>query len=133
MRKIEARIKPCKLDEGRDALVRVRDALVRVGVEGMTVSEVQEQVPRPRSAWYRGTEYVVSFAPELKIEVVVPDAWVARCIDAIRHAAGSDAETGMIVVLPVDEMIRIRTGERLGRADAVHRLTPEYAPSSAAG
>jgi nitrogen regulatory protein P-II 1 len=110
MKKVEAVIKPFKLDE-------VREALVGLGIEGMSVSEVKARDPHARSARYRGTEYVVSFAPEIKLEVVVPDQWVAPCINAIQHVAVTDHDDcGEIVVLQVEDMIRIRTGEHLARA-----------------
>ena len=109
MKKIEAIIKPFKLDE-------VREALIGLGIEGMTVSEVKALNPHPRSARYRGSEYVISFAPEIKIEVVIPDDRLARCIDVIQHVGATEDENGEIVVLPVEDMIRIRTGEHLAHA-----------------
>ena len=109
MKKVEALIKPFKLDQ-------VREALVGLGIDGMSVSEVRALDAHARSMRYRGSEYVISFAPEIKIEVVIPDDRLARCIDTIQHVAATDDEHGEIVVLPVEDMIRIRTGEHLAHA-----------------
>jgi len=109
MKKVEAVIEPFKLDA-------VRDALVGAGIEGMSVSEVHGLDPQTHSAWYRGSEYVVWFGPRIKIEVVVADVDVNRCIAAIeRNARTGDEKSGEIVVVPVDEAITIRTGERMTR------------------
>lgn len=110
MKKIEATIAPYKLDE-------IRDALVNLGIEGMSVSEAKNLRPRKRAAWYRGSEYVVWFTPRYRIEVVVGDDQVEDCIAVIRARARRDEEdAGTIVVLPMDEAIRIRTGERFAPA-----------------
>ena len=109
MKKIEATIKPFRLDE-------VREALGTLGVEGMNVQEVKGFDPQARANWYRGTEYVVSFAPQIKLEVVVPDDQLARCVAAIRRCAADEADSGQIIVLSVDDSIQIRTGEHLARA-----------------
>jgi nitrogen regulatory protein P-II 1 len=110
MKKIEATIKPFKLDE-------VRDALVALGVEGMSVAEVQTLDPKAHSAHYRGTEYIVWFTPQYRLDIVVRDELVSPCIEAIRHCARTkDPDCGAIVVLPVDDSVRIRTGDHLRRA-----------------
>jgi nitrogen regulatory protein P-II 1 len=109
MKKIEATIAPFKLEE-------VRDALVGLGLEGMSVCEVRGFDPDARPAWYRGSEYVRWFAPQIRIEVVVPSGQVADCIDVIERSARTDDVNGShVVVLPVEDAIRIRTGERLAR------------------
>ena len=107
MKKIEAIIRPFKLDE-------VKDALDARDVHGMTVSEVKGYGRSGgRVAIYPGAEYVVDFLPKLRVEVVVPDDLVLAVIDAIREAAFTgEAGDGKIFVLPVEEALRIRTGER---------------------
>ncbi|MEM6956868.1 MAG: P-II family nitrogen regulator [Myxococcota bacterium] len=107
MKKIEAVVKPFKLDD-------VKDALSDVGVQGMTVTEVKGfgRTGGKREV-YRGSAYVVDFVPKVKIEVVVPDALVAPSIEAICNAAGTGKiGDGKIFVSPVEEAVRIRTGER---------------------
>ena len=107
MKKVEAIVKPFELEE-------VRDALVRVGIDGMTVSEVKAFDPSPRTSCYRGVEYVVWFEPEVKLEIVIGEEQVADCVDAIaRTARFDDSTSGQITVLPIDRAIRIRTGEPL--------------------
>jgi nitrogen regulatory protein P-II 1 len=112
MKKIEAIIKPFKLDE-------VKTALHEVGITGMTVSEVKGfGRQKGHTEVYRGAEYVIDFLPKVKIEVVVDDAIAARAVEAIMMAARTDKiGDGKIFVLPVEEALRIRTGER--GADAV--------------
>ncbi|MBV9584054.1 MAG: P-II family nitrogen regulator [Alphaproteobacteria bacterium] len=112
MKKIEAIIKPFKLDD-------VKNALHEIGVTGMTVSEVRGfGRQKGHTEVYRGAEYVIDFLPKVKIEVVLDDALAARAVDAIQQAAKTDKiGDGKIFVLPVEEALRIRTGER-GR-DAV--------------
>ena len=112
MKKIEAIIKPFKLDE-------VKTALHEVGITGMTVSEVRGfGRQKGHTEVYRGAEYVIDFLPKVKIEVVVDDALTARAVEAIQTAAKTDKiGDGKIFVLPVEEAVRIRTGER--GADAV--------------
>ena len=112
MKKIEAIIKPFKLDE-------VKNALHEVGVTGMTVSEVRGfGRQKGHTEVYRGAEYVIDFLPKVKIEVVVDDAIAAAAVEAIQAAAKTDKiGDGKIFVLPIEEALRIRTGER-GR-DAV--------------
>ena len=109
MKKIEATFAPYKLEE-------VRDALVELGLEGMSVSEVQGFDPQARPCWYRGSEYVRWFAPLVRMEVVVPSGQVAACVEVIERSARTEDTNGCrVVVLPVDDAIRIRTGERLAR------------------
>ncbi len=110
MKKVEAIIKPFKLDD-------VKDALHELGVHGLTVVEVKGfGRQKGHTELYRGAEYVVDFLPKVKVEVVVDDDMVARVVDAIVRAARSGSEgkigDGKIFVLPVDEAVRIRTGER---------------------
>jgi nitrogen regulatory protein P-II 1 len=110
MKKIEATIAPYKLEE-------VRDALVELGLEGMSISEVQGFDPCARPAWYRGSQYVRWFAPQIRIELVVSSGQVAECVAVIeRSARTDDGQGGDVVVLPVEDAVRIRTGERLARA-----------------
>ncbi len=107
MKKIEAIIKPFKLDE-------VKEALSDIGIQGMTVSEVKGfGRQKGHTELYRGAEYVVDFLPKIKIEVVVRDDLVARVVETIQGAAKTGRiGDGKIFVLPVEEAIRIRTGER---------------------
>ena len=107
MKKIEAVIKPFKLDE-------VKEALNDIGVQGITVSEVKGfSRQKGHTELYRGAEYVVDFLPKVKVEVVVSDALVGKVVEAIERAAKTGRiGDGKIFVLPVDEVIRIRTGER---------------------
>jgi nitrogen regulatory protein P-II 1 len=107
MKKIEAIIKPFKLDE-------VKTALHEVGITGMTVSEVRGfGRQKGHTEVYRGAEYVIDFLPKVKIEVVVDDAIAVRAVEAIQQAAKTDKiGDGKIFVLPVEEAVRIRTGER---------------------
>jgi len=106
MKKIEAVIKPFKLDD-------VRDALSEVGMTGLTVIEVKGfGRQKGHTELYRGAEYVVDFLPKIKLELVVPDELVARCIDAITSAARTGKiGDGKIFVTNVEEVLRIRTGE----------------------
>ena len=106
MKQITAVIKPFKLEE-------VREALAEVGVTGLTVTEVKGfGRQKGHTELYRGAEYVVDFLPKVKIEVVVPDADVERCVDAIiKSARTGKIGDGKIFVLPVEQVIRIRTGE----------------------
>src|SRR5262249_46673510 len=102
MKKVEAIIKPFKLEE-------VKDALGDVGIEGMTVSEVKGfGRQKGHTEIYRGSEYTVDFLPKIKIELVLPDGRVEAAVAAIIGAA----KDGKIFVSPVDEAIRIRTEEK---------------------
>jgi nitrogen regulatory protein P-II 1 len=107
MKKIEAIIKPFKLDD-------VRDALSEVGASGLTVTEVKGfGRQKGHTELYRGAEYVVDFLPKVKIEVVIADDMLDRCIEAITKAARTGKiGDGKIFVHPVDQVIRIRTGEQ---------------------
>jgi nitrogen regulatory protein P-II 1 len=107
MKKIEAIIKPFKLDE-------VKNALHEIGVTGMTVSEVRGfGRQKGHTEVYRGAEYVIDFLPKVKIEVVLDDALMPRAVEAIQQAAKTDKiGDGKIFVFPVEEALRIRTGER---------------------
>ena len=106
MKKIEAVIKPFKLDE-------VREALSDVGISGLTVTEVKGfGRQKGHTELYRGAEYVVDFLPKIKIEVVVADGTVDSAIDAIVKAARTGKiGDGKIFVTPVEQIVRIRTGE----------------------
>ena len=106
MKLITAIIRPFKVEA-------VRDALVRVGVHGMTVSEVQGYGrQKGHTEVYRGAEYVVNFVPKSRIEIVVASEQVEEAIQAIREAAKTDKiGDGKIFVMPVERAVRIRTGE----------------------
>ena len=107
MKKVEAIIKPFKLDE-------VKEALAGTGVQGMTVSEVKGfGRQKGHSELYRGAEYVVEFLPKIKLELLVEDSKVAPVVEAIQAAARTGRiGDGKIFVTPVEEVVRIRTGER---------------------
>jgi nitrogen regulatory protein P-II 1 len=107
MKEIKAIIKPFRLTD-------VQEALTEVGISGMTVSEVKGfGRQKGHSEIYRGSEYTVDFLPKVKIEVVVPDDLLDRCINAIVKAANTGKiGDGKIFVTTVDDAIRIRTGER---------------------
>ncbi len=107
MKKVEAIIKPFKLDE-------VKQALSEVGVAGLTATEVKGfGRQKGHTELYRGAEYVVDFLPKVKVEVVVADQIVTRVVEAIERAAKTGRiGDGKIFVCPVEEVIRIRTGER---------------------
>jgi len=106
MKKIEAIVKPFKLDE-------VREALSEVGVTGLTVTEVKGfGRQKGHTELYRGAEYVVDFLPKVKIEVVVPDGQVEQAIEAIvKSARTGKIGDGKIFVTAVEHVLRIRTGE----------------------
>ena len=107
MKKVEAIIKPFKLDE-------VKEALSEIGVQGMTVSEVKGfGRQKGHSELYRGAEYVVDFLPKVKIEVVVPEAMAEKVTNALCEACHTGRiGDGKIFVMAVEEATRIRTGER---------------------
>ncbi|MDH5637343.1 MAG: P-II family nitrogen regulator [Nitrospinota bacterium] len=107
MKKIEAIIKPFKLDE-------VKDKLNEIGVLGMTVTEVKGfGRQKGHTELYRGAEYVVDFLPKIKLEVAVSDDMVEEVVTAISQSAHTGRiGDGKIFVLPVEEAVRIRTGER---------------------
>ena len=106
MKKIEAIIKPFKLDE-------VKEALQEAGIQGMTVSEVKGfGRQKGHTELYRGAEYVVDFLPKVKLEIVIEDDIVPKALEAIQKAAKTGRiGDGKIFVSSVDEVIRIRTGE----------------------
>ena len=107
MKKIEAIIKPFKLDE-------VKNALHEVGVTGMTVTEVKGfGRQKGHTEVYRGAEYVIDFLPKLKIEVVLDDSLVERAVQVVQDAARTDKiGDGKIFVVRVEQAVRIRTGEQ---------------------
>jgi nitrogen regulatory protein P-II 1 len=107
MQKVEAIIKPFKLDE-------VKEALNAIGVQGITVSEVKGfGRQKGHTELYRGAEYVVDFLPKIKLEIVVPDDLVPKVVEAVQSAANTGRiGDGKIFVLPVLEAVRIRTGDR---------------------
>ena len=107
MKKIEAIIKPFKLDE-------VKEALHGIGIQGMTVTEVMcFGRQKGHTELYRGAEYVVDFLPKIKIEIAIADELLEKAVDAIVQAANTGRiGDGKIFVLDVSETIRIRTGER---------------------
>jgi nitrogen regulatory protein P-II 1 len=107
MKKLEAIIKPFKLDD-------VKDALHEIGIKGITVTEAKGfGRQKGHTELYRGAEYVVDFLPKVKLEVVLEDQLVERAIEAIQQAAQTGRiGDGKIFVSTIDEVIRIRTGER---------------------
>jgi nitrogen regulatory protein P-II 1 len=107
VKKVEAIIKPFKLDE-------VKQALSEIGVAGLTATEVKGfGRQKGHTELYRGAEYVVDFLPKVKVEVVVADSLVGRVVEAVERAAKTGRiGDGKIFVVPVEEVIRIRTGER---------------------
>ena len=107
MRKVEAIIKPFKLDE-------VKEALSAIGIQGMTVTEVKGfGRQKGHTELYRGAEYVVDFLPKIKIEITVSDEMVEKVVEVIvEEASTGRIGDGKIFVFPLDEAVRIRTGER---------------------
>ena len=107
MKRIEAIIKPFKLED-------VKDELNRIGVKGITVTEVKGfGRQRGHTELYRGAEYIVDFLPKIKVEVVIPEELVEQVVEVIEEAARTGKiGDGKIFVTPVEEVIRIRTGER---------------------
>jgi nitrogen regulatory protein P-II 1 len=106
LKKVEAIIKPFKLDD-------VREALSDIGITGMTATEVKGfGRQKGHTELYRGAEYVVDFLPKVKIEIVVSDSQTGACLDAITEAARTGKiGDGKIFVTPVEKVVRIRTGE----------------------
>ena len=106
MKKVEAIIKPFKLEE-------VKEALATVGVQGLTVTEVKGfGRQKGHTELYRGAEYVVDFLPKIKVEIVVGDDMVDQTVDAVVKAARTGKiGDGKIFVMPVEQIVRIRTGE----------------------
>jgi nitrogen regulatory protein P-II 1 len=111
MKKVEAIIKPFKLDE-------VKESLSAIGVQGLTVSEVKGfGRQKGHTELYRGAEYVVDFLPKVRLEIIATDEKVAEIVGVIEKAARTGRiGDGKIFVLPVEEVVRIRTGERGGDA-----------------
>jgi nitrogen regulatory protein P-II 1 len=107
MKKIEAIIKPFKLDD-------VKEALNAIGIKGMTVSEVKGYGrQKGHKEIYRGAEYIVDFIPKTKLEIIVEASQVDEIVDTIRNAANTGKiGDGKIFVLPVEEVVRVRTGEK---------------------
>jgi nitrogen regulatory protein P-II 1 len=107
LKKVEAIIKPFKLDE-------VKEALAEIGVQGMTVTEVKGfGRTGGKKEVYRGSSYVVDFIPKVKMEIIVKDELVHQVIESITSAAKTGRiGDGKIFVMPIDEVVRIRTGER---------------------
>lgn len=107
MKKIEAIIKPFKLDE-------VKNALTKIGVQGMTITEVKGfGRQKGHTEVYRGAEYTIDFIPKIKIDLIVSDELVPQVIETIERAArNGKIGDGKIFLSPVEEVIRIRTGER---------------------
>ncbi len=106
MKKVEAIVKPFKLDE-------VKEALSEIGIQGLTVSEVKGfGRQKGHTELYRGAEYVVDFIPKIKMEIIVSDDVVAKVVEQIAEAAKTGRiGDGKIFVTPVEEVVRIRTGE----------------------
>ena len=107
MKKVEAIIKPFKLDE-------VKERLSAIGVQGLTVTEVKGfGRQKGHTELYRGAEYVVDFLPKVKLEIIVNDEQVGDVVETIQQAAKTGRiGDGKIFVMPIDEAVRIRTGER---------------------
>ena len=107
MKKIEAIIKPFKLDD-------VKEALNAIGIKGMTVSEVKGYGrQKGHKEIYRGAEYIVDFIPKIKLEIIVEASQVDEIVETIRNAANTGKiGDGKIFVLPVEEVVRVRTGEK---------------------
>jgi len=106
VKKVEAIIKPFKLDE-------VKEALNEIGIQGITISEVKGfGRQKGHTELYRGAEYVVDFIPKIKLEIIVGDAILVKVVEAIEKAAKTGRiGDGKIFVTPIEEVVRIRTGE----------------------
>ena len=107
MKKIEAIIKPFKLDE-------VKDALGEIGLKGITVIEAKGfGRQKGHTELYRGAEYIVDFLPKVKLEIVVDDEMLDRAVEAIQTAAHTGRiGDGKIFIVPIEDVVRVRTGER---------------------
>ena len=112
MKKVEAIIKPFKLDE-------VKEALNEIGIQGITISEVKGfGRQKGHTELYRGAEYVVDFIPKIKLEIIVSDSILPQVIEAIEKSAKTGRiGDGKIFIIPLEEAVRIRTGEK--GADAI--------------
>jgi nitrogen regulatory protein P-II 1 len=106
MKKIEAIVRPFRLDD-------VREALAEIGAKGMTISEVKGYGrQKGHTELYRGSEYQIDFLPKIKVEIVVADTMVEQVVDAIMKSARTgQVGDGKIFIFPVDDVIRVRTGE----------------------
>lgn len=106
MKKVEAIIKPFKLDE-------VKDALNTIGIQGMTVTEVKGfGRQKGHTELYRGAEYVIDFIPKIKIEIIITDSLVQKVVETIEGSAKTGKiGDGKIFIYPIEDVIRIRTGE----------------------
>jgi nitrogen regulatory protein P-II 1 len=106
MKKIEAIIRPFRIDD-------VRAALADIGVKGLTIGEVKGYGrQKGHTELYRGSEYQIDFLPKIKLEIIVPDAMVEKVIDAIMKSARTgQAGDGKIFLYPVEDAVRVRTGE----------------------
>ena len=115
MKKIEATIKPFKLDE-------VKDELLAIGIEGLSASEIKGFGRQEEHAeTYRGSEYITDCSSKVKLEVIVPDDLASPAVAAIQRAAQTGAgDDGKILVLPIENAIRIRTGEHGTDVSNVH-------------
>ncbi len=107
MKKVEAIVKPFKLDD-------VKEALNEIGIQGMTITEVKGYGrQKGHKEIYRGAEYVVDFIPKIKIEVVIESDWVDKVVQKIREAAHTGKlGDGKIFVINIEEAVRVRTGEK---------------------
>ena len=107
MKKVETIVKPAKLDD-------VKEALNNIGIQGMTISEVKGYGrQKGHKEIYRGAEYVVDFIPKIKIEIVVEASLADKVVETIREAANTNKiGDGKIFVMPVEEAVRVRTGEK---------------------
>ena len=107
MKKIEAIIKPFKLDE-------VKDALSEIGLKGITVIEAKGfGRQKGHTELYRGAEYIVDFLPKVKLEIIVDDEMLDRAVEAIQTAAHTGRiGDGKIFIVPIEDVVRVRTGER---------------------
>ena len=107
MKKVEAIIKPFKLDD-------VKEALNEIGIKGMTISEVKGYGrQKGHKEVYRGAEYIVDFIPKIKLEIIVDASLVSQVVDTIKKSAHTGKiGDGKIFILPVEDVIRVRTGER---------------------
>ncbi len=107
MKQIEAIIKPFKLDE-------VKEALTKIGIQGMTITEVKGfGRQKGHTELYRGAEYAVDFLPKVKIQILVPDDKASQVVDTVvKTARTGKIGDGKIFIVPVEEVIRIRTGEK---------------------
>ena len=113
MKKIEAIVRPFRLDD-------VREALAEIGAKGMTISEVKGYGrQKGHTELYRGSEYQIDFLPKIKVEIVVADTMVEQVVDAIMKSARTgQVGDGKIFIFPVDDVIRVRTGES---GESAHR------------